>query len=77
MNLCRKSAAITPKDRDFLREAALRTWRYFADHSWAEQHWLVPDNVQENPALGDAPYFAHQSRICRSPRSWRPTILGI
>jgi len=46
-----KSAAITPKDRDFLRETALRTWRYFADYSQAEQHWLVPDNVQENPAL--------------------------
>jgi len=46
-----KSAAITPKDRAFLREAALRTWRYFADHSWEEQHWLIPDNVQESPAL--------------------------
>ena len=46
-----KSEAITPKDRGFLREAALRTWRYFADHSWAEDNWLVPDNVQENPRL--------------------------
>jgi cyclic beta-1,2-glucan synthetase len=46
-----KSAAITPKDRDFLRDVALRTWRYFADHSWEDQHWLVPDNVQENPSL--------------------------
>jgi cyclic beta-1,2-glucan synthetase len=46
-----KSAEITPKDRDFLRQTALRTWRYFADHSWAEHHWLVPDNVQENPTL--------------------------
>ena len=45
------AAAITPKDRDFLRDTALRTWRYFADHSWEEQHWLVPDNVQENPPL--------------------------
>jgi cyclic beta-1,2-glucan synthetase len=44
-------AAITPKDREFLRETALRTWRYFADHSCEEQHWLVPDNVQEKPAL--------------------------
>jgi cyclic beta-1,2-glucan synthetase len=46
-----RSAAITPKDRDFLRETALRTWRYFADHSWADHHWLVPDNVQESPSL--------------------------
>jgi cyclic beta-1,2-glucan synthetase len=46
-----KSADINPKDRDFLRQTALRTWRFFADHSWADQHWLVPDNVQENPSL--------------------------
>ena len=46
-----KAAAITSKDRDFLRDTALRTWRYFADYSREEQHWLVPDNVQENPSL--------------------------
>ncbi len=46
-----KSAAITAKDRDFLRDTALRTWRYFADHSWEDHHWLAPDNVQENPPL--------------------------
>ena len=46
-----QSAAITAKDRDFLRATALRTWRYFADHSWEEHHWLVPDNIQENPSL--------------------------
>jgi hypothetical protein len=46
-----KDAAMPPKDREFLRETALRTWRYFADNSSAEQHWLVPDNVQEDPPL--------------------------
>jgi hypothetical protein len=46
-----KAAAITPRDRDFLRETALRTWRYFADHCSADQHWLVPDNVQEGPSI--------------------------
>lgn len=46
-----KARAVTDKDRDFLRETALRTWRYFADHSWAEHHWLVPDNIQENPSI--------------------------
>jgi hypothetical protein len=46
-----KGAAMPPKDRDFLRETALRTWRYFADHSTAEHHWLVPDNAQEDPPL--------------------------
>ncbi|MBV9769579.1 MAG: hypothetical protein JOZ32_08415, partial [Bryobacterales bacterium] len=46
-----KSATISPRDRDFLRETALRTWRYFADHCRAQQHWLIPDNVQEDPPL--------------------------
>jgi cyclic beta-1,2-glucan synthetase len=35
------------RDRDFLRLAALRTWRYFAEFSTAEHHYLIPDNVQE------------------------------
>ena len=38
------------KDELFLGSAALRTWRYFAEFSTAEHHWLVPDNVQEEPA---------------------------
>ncbi len=33
----------------FLRLAALRAWRYFAELSTPEHHWLVPDNVQEGP----------------------------
>jgi hypothetical protein len=35
------------KDEKFLRSAALRTWRYFAEFSTEEHHWLIPDNVQE------------------------------
>lgn len=35
-------------DRRFLRSAALQTWRYFAEYSIAEHHWLIPDNVQED-----------------------------
>lgn len=40
---------LTVKDRLFLRETALRTWRYFAEFSNAANHWLIPDNVQEEP----------------------------
>ncbi len=36
-------------DADYLRDIALRTWRYFGDLSAAEHNWLVPDNVQEDP----------------------------
>ena len=36
-------------DRLFLRNVALRTWRYFAEFSNEKNHWLIPDNVQEQP----------------------------
>jgi hypothetical protein len=36
-----------PADVTFLRDVALRTWRYFVDWSESEVHWLVPDNIDE------------------------------
>lgn len=36
-------------DRQLLRRSALRTWRYFVDWSNEEHHWLIPDNLQEEP----------------------------
>jgi cyclic beta-1,2-glucan synthetase len=42
---------ISESDRLFLRQAAVRTWRYFAEFCTEEHHWLIPDNVQEKPAL--------------------------
>jgi len=36
------------RDRWLLRLAALRTWRYFAEFSTPEHHWLIPDNLQED-----------------------------
>ena len=38
------------RDIEFLRNAALHTWRYFSEYSTAEHNWLIPDNVQEEPA---------------------------
>jgi hypothetical protein len=38
------------KDERFLRLEALRIWRYFAEFSTEEHHWLIPDNVQQEPA---------------------------
>nr|HXY15645.1 glucoamylase family protein [Terriglobales bacterium] len=35
------------KEKLLLRHAALHTWRYFAEFSNAEHHWLIPDNVEE------------------------------
>jgi cyclic beta-1,2-glucan glucanotransferase len=36
-------------DEQFLRGVSLRTWRYFAELSQPATHWLVPDNVREDP----------------------------
>ncbi len=41
---------VTVQDQRFLRRAALHTWRYFAAFSDREHNWLVPDNVQQEPA---------------------------
>ena len=38
------------KDELFLSRTALYTWRYFAEFSTEEHNWLIPDNVQEEPA---------------------------
>ncbi len=46
-----RSRALSEGDRMFLRQTAVRTWRFFADHSHAEQRWLIPDNVQLDPPL--------------------------
>jgi cyclic beta-1,2-glucan glucanotransferase len=40
---------LSKKERRFLRDVALRTWRYFAEFSNEKNHWLIPDNVQEEP----------------------------
>jgi hypothetical protein len=38
------------RDTELLRRYALLTWRYFSEFSTEEQNWLIPDNVQEEPA---------------------------
>ncbi len=42
--------AATMQDQRFLRKAALHTWRYYATFSNDEHNWLIPDNVQQEPA---------------------------
>ncbi len=46
-----RPTTLTEPDIAFLRETALRTWRFFADHIGERNHWLAPDNVQEDPYL--------------------------
>src|SRR4029077_4114511 len=37
------------REIQFVRNAALHTWRYFAEYSNEAHNWLIPDNVQEQP----------------------------
>ena len=46
-----RSMALSDGSRAFLRETALRTWRFFADQQDSEHHWLIPDNSQQDPPL--------------------------
>jgi len=42
---------IKPNDRDLIRNAALRTWRFFREFSNPTENWLIPDIVREAPPL--------------------------
>jgi hypothetical protein len=44
-----RQKAIRTADLQMLRLVALRTWRFFREHSNAENGWLIPDNFRENP----------------------------
>ena len=45
---------LSPSDRARLLEYAEETWRYFASFCTQEDHFLPPDNRQENPPAGTA-----------------------
>ncbi|NQU76092.1 MAG: cyclic beta 1-2 glucan synthetase, partial [Planctomycetes bacterium] len=40
--------------RAFLHRLARRTWSYFDHLAGPENHWLPPDNIQEDPPIGQA-----------------------
>ncbi len=50
-------APLEPFERDELRMAARRIWRFFETFVGAQDHWLPPDNYQEIPQ----PIVAHRS----------------
>ncbi len=49
--LAQRSVRLSVFQHLFLRKLARRTWAYFETHVGPDDHWLPPDNVQENPAL--------------------------
>jgi cyclic beta-1,2-glucan synthetase len=43
----REAGPLSPSDRAFLEEQALLIWRYFQEFGDVQNHWLIPDNVEE------------------------------
>lgn len=48
----RVSRSISSRDRAFLLHEGGLIWRYFRDNLRVQDHWLPPDNYQEQPLLG-------------------------
>lgn len=46
---------LSEDQRHFLEALSRKTWRYFEEFVTAEDHWLPPDNIQQNPDLVVAP----------------------
>jgi hypothetical protein len=63
----------TRDEATFLRNVALRTWRYFSVFSTAENNWLIPDNVQQLDTPDSTPPHDHLRRAERLS----PTNLGL
>ncbi len=49
-----KESSLTAADRDWLRSAAADSLRYYTRFCTSEEHFLPPDNVQEQPPVGVA-----------------------
>lgn len=43
----REKPALKKSDRKFLLRQALALWNFYADFGGADNHWLIPDNVEE------------------------------
>ena len=62
---------LTPDDRQFLRNVARRTWRYFSDFVNERSSWLPPDNFQVS--------YQNQLAMRTSPTNiglWMVSVLG-
>jgi len=47
----RLEGPLSPEDTSFLQNQALHIWRYFSEFGGSENHWLIPDNVEEEGTL--------------------------
>ncbi len=46
----RQGERLAERDRSRLRQLARLTWRFFDQLATADQHWLIPDNIQDDRA---------------------------
>jgi cyclic beta-1,2-glucan synthetase len=46
-----RESSLDDASRALIRNAGLRTWRFFREFSTAEENWLVPDLLQQTPPL--------------------------
>lgn len=46
---------LSADQQHFLERLSRKTWRYFEEFVTAEENWLPPDNIQQNPDLVIAP----------------------
>ncbi|MDY7574116.1 GH36-type glycosyl hydrolase domain-containing protein [Actimicrobium sp. CCI2.3] len=44
-----RTATLTTEQNAYLRQLARKTWRFFETYVGPDDHWLPPDNVQEQP----------------------------
>jgi cyclic beta-1,2-glucan synthetase len=47
--LVHRGASVTAEQTVFLRKLSRKTWKFFETFVTSEDHWLPPDNYQENP----------------------------
>ncbi len=47
----REAGPLAGADREFLEDQALPIWRFFSQFGGEENHWLIPDNVEEKGML--------------------------
>jgi len=47
----REAGPLAAADHVFLETQALQIWRYFSEFGGEENHWLIPDNVEERGLL--------------------------
>jgi cyclic beta-1,2-glucan synthetase len=47
----RKEGPLAQGDMLFLQQQALQIWRYYSEFGDARNHWLIPDNVEEDGTL--------------------------